>query len=266
VADRDDMSAPLAGRRAVVTGASSGIGAAIAVAFAEAGADVVGLHLHDGDNAHAVAGRIEALGRRAVMVDGDAGDSRVIDALATTAREELGGLDIWLNNAARMMVRPLLETSDDDWHGLLASNLHGYFYGCRAAARSMVESGAGGRIINMSSAARTQAVSEFSAYTAAKGAIMGLTRALAVELAPYGINVNAIAPGATDTPLNKDAYTPEVRRNYEQRIPLGHIASADEVAGTAVFLASDASSYLIGQEIVVDGGLTINGSVGHGRV
>jgi NAD(P)-dependent dehydrogenase (short-subunit alcohol dehydrogenase family) len=130
----------------------------------------------------------------------------------------------------------------------------------------MVEAETGGRIINMSSAARTQAVAEFSAYTAAKGAIMGLTRSLAVELAPYGINVNAIAPGATDTPLNEDAYTPEVRRNYEQRIPLGHIARPEEVAGNAVFLASDASSYLIGQEIVVDGGLTINGSVGHGRV
>jgi NAD(P)-dependent dehydrogenase (short-subunit alcohol dehydrogenase family) len=247
-----------------VTGASSGIGAAVAVAFAQAGADVVGLHL--GDDAGDVRERIEAHGRRAVMVEGDAGDSAVIDALARTAREELGGLDIWVNNAARMMVRPLLETTDEDWHGLLSANLHGYFYGCRAAARTMVEAGTRGRIINMSSAARIQAVAEFSAYTAAKGAIMGLTRSLAVELAPYGINVNAIAPGATDTPLNKDAYTAEVRRNYEERIPLGHIARAEEVAGTAVFLASDASSYLIGQEIVVDGGLTINGSVGHGRV
>src|SRR3954471_24634128 len=106
------MSAPLAGRRAVVTGASSGIGAAIAVAFAAAGADVVGLHL--GDSAGEVRERIEALGRRAILVEGDAGDAAVIDGLARTAREELGGLDIWVNTAARIMVRPLLETSDED--------------------------------------------------------------------------------------------------------------------------------------------------------
>src|SRR3954447_17688402 len=256
------MNAPqlLSGRRAVITGASSGIGAAIAVAFAEAGAEGVGLHLRAPEGARTVSERTGAH-----MVDGEAGDPAVIDALARTAAERMGGIDVWVNNAAQILVRPLLETSDEDWHGLLASNLHGYFYGCRAAARSMVEAGTGGRIINLSSAARTQAVSEFSAYTAAKGAIMGLTISLAVELAPQGILVNAIAPGATDTPLNKDAYTPQVRRNYEERIPLGHIAMPDEVAGTAVFLASDASSYLTGQEILVDGGLTINGSVGHGR-
>jgi len=256
---------PLAGRRAVVTGASQGIGAAIAVALGAAGADVVGLHLHDADGAGAVEARIAARGRRAILLDGDAGDPAVIDRVAATAIEAYGGIDVWVNNAARLMVRPFLETSDEDWHGLLAANLHGYFYGCRAAARAMRDGGGGGRIVNLSSAARTLAVGELSAYIAAKGAIAGLTRALAVELAPLRITVNAIAPGAIDTPLNKEAYTPAVRRTYAERIPLGYIAGAEEVADTAIFLASHAARYVTGQELVVDGGLTINGTVGHGR-
>jgi NAD(P)-dependent dehydrogenase (short-subunit alcohol dehydrogenase family) len=235
----------LAGKRAVVTGSASGIGQATAAALAQAGARVAGLDLRESETE--------------ISVVGDT--SRVEDV--ERAADALGGVDIWVNNAARLFVRPVVETSDEEWHGLLGANLHGYFYGCRAAARRMLAQGMGGRIVNITSAVNFEAVADLAAYGAAKGAIASLTKALALELAPAGITVNAVAPGAIDTPLNASAYTDEVRRNYEQRIPLGRIGTSEEIADVVVFVASDGARYITGQELLVDGGLTINGSVGH---
>ena len=255
----------LTDKRAVVTGSSEGIGRSAAVALARAGAHVAGIYKTAPESADAAVAEIRALGREAFMVEGDTGDRSQVDALARSVVDAWGGIDIWVNNAARLMVKPLLETTDEDWHGLLAANLHGYFYGCRAAAQQMVEQGTGGRIVNVTSVSDIQPVGGLGAYIAAKGGIVALTKVLALEVAPHGITVNAIAPGATDTPLNKVAYTPEVRRNYEQRIALGRIASPEEIADALLFLASDASRYMTGEEMVVDGGLRINGTVGHAR-
>jgi NAD(P)-dependent dehydrogenase (short-subunit alcohol dehydrogenase family) len=255
----------LRGRRAVVTGASTGIGSAIAVALGAAGAHVAGIYKTDPEGAERTETAVRRHGVDCFLVEGDTGDPETVERLAAAARDRLGGIDVWINNAARLMVRPLLETSDADWHGLLAANLHGYFYGCRAAGRAMVAQGTGGRIVNVTSAADILVVAELGAYIAAKGAIVAMTKVLALELADHGITVNAIAPGAIDTPLNKTAFTPEVRRTYEQRIGLHRIGTPEEVADVVLFLASDASRYVTGQELVVDGGLTINGSVGHAR-
>ena len=254
---------------AVVTGASQGIGQASALALARAGCDIVGTYRpqasdHERASAAETVRAVQALGRRCILVAADAGRRASHDEVAEVALAELGGLDIWINNAARLLVRPFLETTEADWAELLAVNLLGYVHGCRAAIARMLEHG-GGRIVNVTSVAAIQPIAELSAYCTAKGAVKALTQVLAVEFGARGIAVNALAPGATDTPINAHAYTDSVRAIYETRIPLGRIANADEVGDAVAFLASDAARYVNGAELIYDGGIILNGSVDHAR-
>ncbi|MES1243720.1 MAG: 2-dehydro-3-deoxy-D-gluconate 5-dehydrogenase KduD [Acidobacteriota bacterium] len=242
----------LDGRTAIVTGASRGLGQGIAVGLAEAGADVALVHRSDGSETQE---RIEALGRRCVIIRADLSDRSSVATIVAETIEKLGGIDILVNNAGIIRRAPLLEFTERDWDDVMDVNIRALFLLSQAVARVMIEQGRGGRIVNVASMLSFQGGILVPSYTASKSAVLGLTRLLANELAPHGINVNAIAPGYMITDNTKPLREDPVRsKAILDRIPAGRWGSPEDLQGAAVFLASAAAQYMHGYTIAVDGG------------
>ncbi len=247
----------LTGKTALVTGSSSGIGRAIALRFAREGADVAVHYNREADEARAAAAEIEALGRRAVALGANVGDVKEAQGLVAGAVEALGHLDILVNNAGVEIREPFLDVSEAHYDLVLDVNLKGAFFTAQAAVRHMVERGEGGRIVNVSSIHEDVAFLHYAPYTASKGGMRMVTRTICQELAPHGITVNDIAPGAVATPINKRTLGDgDLLHELQGVIPAGRLGEPDEIAGLAVFLASDEAAYITGSTYVIDGGMT----------
>jgi len=251
------LNLSLEGRVAIVTGGRQGIGKAIAMTFAEAGADVVicDCVVDDGELG-AVAEEIQGLGRRCLAIQVDVSRKTDVDNLVQKALAEFGTIDILVNNAGIGSGTPLLEISEDEWDRVIDVHLKGCYLCCQAVSKGMVERKRGS-IINISSVEGVKVVrSSANPYPGAKAGIIMLTRGLAHELGQYSIRVNAIAPGAIKTEMLRPVWDdPEGLKLLEAMIPLGRLAEPSEIASVALFLASDVSSYVTGHTIVADGGL-----------
>lgn len=248
------MSSPfdLTGRVAVITGANTGIGQAIALALAAAGADIAAVGRTPADETVA---QITAIGRRAIIIAADLSTIEPVDRIVDETVDKLGGLDILVNNAGIIRRADSLEFTEEDWDAVIDTNLKSVFFLCQAAARYMVTSGRGGKIINIASMLTFQGGIRVPSYTASKSGIGGLTKLLANEWAAKGINVNAIAPGYIATNNTAALQADEARnKSILDRIPAGRWGDASDLGGAAVFLASDAARYVQGHILAVDGG------------
>jgi len=245
---------PLAGKVALVTGAQQGIGRAIALALAHAGAHV-GVNYLDGPGAaQVVAEDVRALGRQAVLVPADVARLGDVEKMVETVRRELGVLDILVNNAGVFPRVPFLQMQEQDWDHVLDVNLKGSFLCAQASARAMVAAGRPGAIVSISSVA-IRGTPLGVHYSASKAGLLGLTRAMALALAPHGIRVNAVAPGLTDTAQPRYGNTEAELLQMARTIPLGgRMAHPDDIASVVVFLVSDEARFVTGQLVHVNGG------------
>ncbi len=246
----------LEGKRAIVTGASRGIGRAIALGFAEAGADVA-IAARSIEDLQTLAKEIDALGRRALVVPTDVKERDQIAALVDRTTQEFGGLDILVNNAGGSnFMSPIVSLRPEGWYKILKLNLDSVFHGTQLGAQAMLQSG-GGSIIQIASIAGIQGAQALSFYSAAKGGVRLMTQAVAKELAQSNVRVNTIAPGWIDTPLNEWLTgDPDTQKEAERLIPMGRLGRAEEIVGAAIFLASEASSFVTGITLAIDGGQT----------
>ncbi len=247
----------LQGKNALVTGASSGIGRAIALAFGKEGANVAVNYRRQADEANEVAQEIQKLGQKSVALQADVSVVADVQQLVAKTVEAFGRLDVLVCSAGLEIREPFLEVSEQHYDTVLDVNLKGTFFACQAAAQQMVKQGGGGRLINISSIHEDVAFLHYSTYCASKGGVRMLTREVSQELAPHGITITNIAPGAVATPINTRTLTdPQLLDDLKELIPLGRLATPDEVAAVALFLASDESSYVTGCTYYVDGGMS----------
>jgi glucose 1-dehydrogenase len=255
----------LHGKNVLVTGGTSGIGQAIAVRFAEYGANVAINYLRQPEEAedteekvHACVASVRQMGVRDVLVQGDVSKEDDVVRMFEDTVDQLGGLDVLVNNAGIQISRPSHELSAEDFDKVIAVNLRGSFLCAREAIKRFLETGTAGSIINISSVHQLIPKPSYLGYSASKGGMMNLTRTLALEYAAKGIRVNGIGPGATITPINRAWVDDPVKAEMvTAHIPMRRAGTADEMAGVTCFLASDDGAYITGQTLFVDGGLTL---------
>ncbi len=245
----------LSGKVALITGASSGIGAATARIMAELGASVAVAYHGNEAGAEAVVQGISKNGGKALRIKADVRTTAEIHQLVKTTVGGFGPIDILVNNAGSLIERvPLLDMAEERWDEVMDLNLKSALICSQAVASSMIERKTGSIINIVSIAGRNGGGPGAGAYSSAKGGLITLTKSLAKELAPYNVRVNAVSPGVIDTPFHEVFSTPEMMRNFEKSIPLGRVGKSEEIASVIAFLASDAASYIAGETIEVNGG------------